>query len=286
MKLNERICFFLLTFLSFFVRRLTPRDRTIWAQRIGGFVFHYISLRKSVALQNIDRAFPNKSIDFKLQTLKRSYSFFIEQFLFFLGFPESYQQIKMEIKNKDILDEAIGKRRGVLFITGHFGFWEGIVAWFGKNNYPLTGIAQRQKNEGAHHFFIKKREWSGIKHVFRKDQVNSFNKVLENGEILGLVSDQDARHKGVFVKFFGIPSSTPKGAALFYHQKGSIPVFAVCSKKGYNQFLIKFMKIPEELLSDTFTFTQAYTQMLENEIRQHPDQYFWWHKRWKTLPPK
>ena len=86
----------------------------------------------------------------------------MEQFLFFLGFPESYPQIKIRVENKIILDEAIRERKGVLFISGHFGFWECIIAWFGRNNYPLTGIAQKQKNEGAHKFFIKKREWSGI----------------------------------------------------------------------------------------------------------------------------
>jgi KDO2-lipid IV(A) lauroyltransferase len=110
------------------------------------------------------------------------------------------------------------------------------------------------------------------------------NRVLDEGGILGLASDQDVKNRGVFVRFFNILSSTPKGAARFYQQKGSIPIFGVCSKEGHNQFLIKFKDIPKESLADTKTFTQKYTQLLENEIRIHPEQYFWWHNRWKTPP--
>ena len=118
----------------------------------------------------------------------------------------------------------------------------------------------------------------------RKDSLEKMNRVLDDGGILGLVSDQDAKNRGVFVRFFNILSSTPKGAAQFYQHKGSVPIFGVCSKEGHNQFLIKFKPIPKGSLADTETFTQAYTQLLENEIRIHPEQYFWWHNRWKTSP--
>ena len=285
MKLNERIIFSLLHFLSYIARRMNPSERIIWAQKIGGFAFHYIPVRKSMALKNISKAFPEKSLKWKILLLKKCYAFVLEQFLFFLGFPESFEQTNIEVQNKSVVDKAIREKKGVLYISGHFGFWECIVAWFGKQNYPMTGVAHIQKNKGAHQFFTKKREWSGIKHVFRYDSMNKMNNVLDRGEILGLVSDQDAKGRGVFVRFFNILSSTPKGAARFFQRKGSIPVFGVCSKEGHNKFLIKFSDIPKNSLKNTKTFTQAYTQLLENEIRIHPEQYFWWHNRWKTPPP-
>jgi len=284
MKLNERILFFFLHCLSHLAGKINPCKRVVWAQKLGGFVYRYIPTRKYLALKNIDRAFPNKSDYWKTGILKKSYSFFMEQFLFFFGFPESYNQTNIKVKNKSLIDEALKQKKGVLYISGHFGFWECIIAWFGKQKYPLTGVAVKQKNVGAHQFFIKKREWSGIKHVFRKDALDKMNRVLDEGGILGLASDQDVKNRGVFVRFFNILSSTPKGAARFYQQKGSIPIFGVCSKEGHNQFLIKFKDIPKESLADTKTFTQKYTQLLENEIRIHPEQYFWWHNRWKTPP--
>jgi len=284
MKLNERIIIFFLHCMSFLAGRINPHRRVVIAQKIGGFVYRNITTRKYLALKNIDRAFPDKSDYWKIQILKKSYSFFMEQFLFFFGFPKSYNQTNIQVENKILIDDALKQKKGIIYITGHFGFWECNIAWFGKQNYPLTGVAQKQKNKGVHQFFIKKREWSRIRHIFRKDSLEKMNRVLDDGGILGLVSDQDAKNRGVFVRFFNILSSTPKGAAQFYQHKGSVPIFGVCSKEGHNQFLIKFKPIPKGSLADTETFTQAYTQLLENEIRIHPEQYFWWHNRWKTSP--
>ena len=286
MKLNERIIIFFLHCLSCLAGRINPHRRVVIAQKIGGFVYQNITTRKYLALKNIDRAFPDKSDYWKTEILKKSYSFFMEQFLFFFGFPESFSQTNIQVENKILIDDALKQKKGVIYITGHFGFWECNIAWFGKQNYPLTGVAQKQKNKGVHQFFIKKREWSGIRHIFRKDSLEKMNRVLDDGGILGLVSDQNAKNRGVFVRFFNILSSTPKGAAQFYQHKGSVPIFGVCSKEKHNQFLIKFKPIPKESLADTETFTQAYTQLLENEIRIHPEQYFSWHTRWKTSPPE
>ena len=284
MKLNEYLIFLLLKFLSCLARKINLQKRVILAQKISSFIYVFAPIRKTTAKNNINRAFPKYSKKMKEHILKKSYTFFMEQFLLFLGFPESYKQYNIRVENKNIFDSNLLKKRGILYITGHFGFWEFVIAWFGKNNYPLTGIAQKQKNKGAHDFFIRQREWSGIKHVFRKDSFNKMNMVLEKGDILGLVSDQDAKDKGVFVNFFNILSSTHKGPARFYKEKGATPIFGVCIKESYNQLFIKFTEIRAENLFDTFSFTQTYSNMLEHEIRRHPEQYFWWHKRWKTQP--
>ena len=71
-----------------------------------------------------------------------------------------------------------------------------------KNSYPLVGIAQRQKNKGANLFFEEKRQLSGIKQVYRKSSMDSLYDVLNANEILGLVSDQDAKEERCFRKFF------------------------------------------------------------------------------------
>ena len=122
MKLNERILFFFLHCLSHLAGKINPCKRVVWAQKIGGFVYRYIPTRKYLALKNIDRAFPNKSDYWKTKILKKTYSFFMEQFLFFFGFPESYNQTNIKVKNKSLIDEALKQKKGVLYISGHFGF--------------------------------------------------------------------------------------------------------------------------------------------------------------------
>ena len=107
--------------------------------------------------------------------------------------------------------------------------------------------------------------------------------VLSENGILGLVSDQDAKTKGVFVNFFGSPASTPKGAAIFHIKTSAPMMIGTCIKKAFMHYEIRFCSI--DTSSQNLTdITQNYTTILENHIRKNPEQYFWFHRRWKTRP--
>ncbi len=111
MKLNERILIFFLDCLSRFACRLNAHRRVVLAQKFGGFAYRNIPTRKYLALKNIDRAFPNKSAQWKTQILKKSYSFFMEQFLLFFGFPESYGQTNIKVENKNLINDALKQKK-------------------------------------------------------------------------------------------------------------------------------------------------------------------------------
>ena len=102
-----------------------------------------------------------------------------------------------------------------MFVTGHFGAWEILGQWVARNVSLFVGVAQKQKTRGPR-FLCKPKEIAGIKHIFRGSSIKQMYNVLSRNGLLGLVSDQDAKKKGIFVDFFGIPASTPKGAALFH----------------------------------------------------------------------
>ena len=95
------------------------------------------------------------------------------------------------------------------------------------------------------------------------------------------VSDQDAKSKGVFVDFFRTPASTPKGAALFHINTRAPLLLGVCFKENFKKYHIHFKAINTKN-KNLKEITQEYTSQLESYIKQYPDQYFWFHRRWKT----
>ena len=168
-----------------------------------------------------------------------------------------------------------------MFISGHFGSWEILGKWLGEHTDLFVGIALKQKNEGANNFFHEQRELPGTKQIYKKGSLEKGYQVLKDNGVLGLVSDQDAKSKGVFVDFFGHPASTPKGAALFHLNTLAPVVLGVCIKTDHKKYNIEI--VPVKTNSDSVEqITQNYTSILESYIKKYPEQYFWFHKRWKT----
>jgi KDO2-lipid IV(A) lauroyltransferase len=270
-----------LSVLSSILKILSVRKLHILSQNIASILFNYIPKRKNTALKNLKIAFPDKSDEWINTTLKKCYSFFTYNFLQFLAFPFDPNSIEIEVVGKKYLNNAINENSGTVLVSAHFGSWEILGYWFGINNYPLVGIAQKQKNKGANLFFEEKRQLSGTKQVYRKSSMDSLYEILNTNKILGLVSDQDARGKGVFVDFFNKPASTHKGAALFHLNTNASLIFGICVQKDIEKYRVEFIPINPKKKS-TEDITQLYTTIIEQSIKKYPEQYFWFHNRWKT----
>ena len=283
MKSAHRLTYRALVFLSMRLKRHTPAKRKQWAHRLAKFFYQVLPLRKKEALNNLQNTFSKHSPAYWDNVLKQCYHFFSHNFLQFLAFPNSYPAEAISVSGREHLDWALQEKRGVALVTGHFGAWEILAAWLGINRYPIVGIINRQKNRGADRFFREIRESNGVEIFYRKTGLSFMYQALKDNKILGLASDQDARRRGVFVPFLGRLASTPKGAARFHLQTGAPIIFATCSQTG-NSYHLKFEPVVIPNPATVENITQSFTSLLEKEVRKYPEQYFWFHRRWKTRP--
>ena len=284
MKLSHKITYILLKTLSFCLRISPQWIRSILSKILYILLYYLIPIRKKQVLKNLNLAFPDEPLDWHIKTAKDSYKFFINNFVQFFAFPKSFLKSNIKVKGQDLLNDTLNADNGIIFVSGHFGAWEILAAWLGYNKYPVAVVATKQMNRGADKFFQELRNYFGMKHIYRKSSLDNMYKVLEEKEILALVSDQDAKKRGVFVKFFNQQTSTPKGAARFHLENGAPIIFTLCYQNKPNDYTIEF--IPVKVESDTTieSITQSYTSVLEKFIRRYPEQYFWFHRRWKTKP--
>ncbi len=285
MNLVDKITYHFLSILSRILSKLSLNDQVKISQHLASIFYHYIPKRKNLALKNLSIAFPNHPAEWIEKTLKNCYKFLTFNFIQFLTFPKSTKNVIIEVIGQDLLDEALNKGRGVILISAHFGTWEILGHWLGVNNYPLRGVAQRQTNRGANKFFEEKRQLSGIKHVYRKVGFDRLYNILDENKILGLVSDQDAKSKGIFVNFFNRQASTHTGAAKFHLNTGAPMIFGLCIQTDFQKYKIELISVSGSE-KNVENITQEFTSILENIIRKHPEQNFWFHNRWKTIPQK
>lgn len=272
--------------MKMIISSLSLRNRYLLSSYLGKVFFHIFKIRKNVAKNNIKKAFPLWTDEIVNVTLKRSYIFFSKNLIDFVGFPKTWENTVYNVSGLELLNKHFDRGNGIIMVTGHFGAWERLGKWLGDYAKLFTGIAFKQKNLGAHKFFIEQRELSNTKHIFKKESFEKMYKVLKLNGILGLVSDQDAGKNGTFVDFFNTSSSTPKGAALFFLNTKSPIVFATCVQILPTEYKIEFLpvEIKEKYIQskNVEKITQTYTSILESYIKKYPEQYFWFHKRWKT----
>jgi KDO2-lipid IV(A) lauroyltransferase len=127
----------------------------------------------------------------------------------------------------------------------------------------------------------------GVEIIYTRDAGRGAVKHFRRGRMIAFLSDQDARGKGVFVPFFGQAASTPRGAAVYALRMKLPMIFVSCLRRADGIFEVDFRQVPLEpewtlCEEDIRALTARYTAMLEGEIRRHPEQWFWMHRRWKT----
>jgi len=284
MKLSHKITYIFLKIFSTIIRFSPKWLKSILSNILYILLYYLIPLRKKQVFDNLKLAFPDETLTWYLKTAKGSYKNLINNLVQFLAFPKSFLNATISVKGQRLLDDVLAEGKGIIFVSGHFGDWEILAAWLGYNKYPVSAVATKQGNRGADKFSLELRGQLGMKHIYRKASLDNMYKVLECGEILALVSDQDAKKRGAFVNYFNQQTSTPKGAARFHLGNGAPIIFTVCYQNKPNEYTIEFLPIN---ISDNATIesiTQSYTSTLEKYVRRFPAQYFWFHRRWKTKP--
>ncbi|MHB9027735.1 MAG: lysophospholipid acyltransferase family protein [Candidatus Latescibacterota bacterium] len=270
------------------VLRMMP-SRAVYAfiRFLGLFTYHVVRIRREVALENLRQALGKELTESELKRVAReTYVNIGMTFIEMLLLPRLSRRLfeVVDISEISVLKRAYEQGKGVILISGHFGNWELNGASIGMAGYCPVVVAKRQSNPYVDAWILRYRESMNMRIITPGAPVRHILRALKNGEAVGLISDQDAGSRGVFVNFFGRPASTPRGAAELALKYSPHVIVCLTPRTGRGTYRTLFREI-EVLDDDTVeSLTQRYTTAMEEIIRQYPEQYFWMHRRWKTLP--
>jgi Kdo2-lipid IVA lauroyltransferase/acyltransferase len=257
------------------------------AGTLGLFAFHVVRIRRKVTLENLWNAFGREKSEKEIKILAASVYKniavnFVEMLIFdrFLG----HLRERVDMTEAPVIERTFSLGHGVILISAHFGSWEMCGAVVGESGYPATVVAKKQSNPYVDAYINRNRTGTGMHIISHGAPIKHIIRAQRSGEVIGLISDQDAGKSGVFVTFFGRPASTPRGAAELALKFG-IPMFVMVTPRTgpgrYKALLRDVAVFPNDTVE---TLTQRFTTILEDIIRTCPEQYFWMHRRWKTQP--
>ncbi|MBN2366591.1 MAG: hypothetical protein EH225_11820 [Calditrichaeota bacterium] len=256
--------------------------------------FTVLRIRRRVSLENLNIAFPEKSLSWKKQIAYYSYLHFSLVILEFMKMNSwNANQLERHVYRASVgnVMDALRHGEGAIVVSGHFGNWEIGIGHYFFLGVASTVIQQRQKNPLINDKMKALREKWGMEIVYPRGAVRNCAKALKRGRLVAILGDQDAGDKGVFVPFFGRLSSTHIGAAVLQIKTGVRIFLGRVVRINTGKFDIDMIEIPNPerhklKQHNVRSLTAELMSVLEREIRKKPAQYFWMHRRWKTPPPQ
>ncbi len=186
---------------------------------------------------------------------------------------------------------ALEQGRGAVLVTAHCGNWELLNASLGAHGIPMTIAVRELYDPRLDRIVTTLRERFGAEVVARGDEAGRrLAAALKANRVDGLLIDQDIRDvPSTFVPFFGRPAWTPIGAAALALRArcAVIPAFVHRRQDGSHSATVSPpLALPQEgsLRQRTTELTAAATAAIERQIRSHPEQWVWMHRRWRTQP--
>lgn len=183
-------------------------------------------------------------------------------------------------------ESAKREGHGVLIATAHLGNWELSAFAHALMTEPMHVMARPLDNPLIDRLVEERRTMSGNHLINKRDAARAVMKALRSNEAVGILIDQNTTaNEGVFVDFFGKRACAGSGfVKLAYRSQAPvIPGFALWDKNRKRHVLRFYPRV--EMSGDLQTDTQRLHSILEEIIRQNPDQWMWIHRRWKTRPP-
>ena len=254
----------------------------------GHFLYLIENRRSSIARKNLALCLGELSQEQREQIALGAFKNFgasiFETAMSWWGNPKKLNQL-VEYKNMHYLEQAKSKGRGVLLLGAHFSLID-LPGFYLNQVHPCYAIYRNQTNVVFNYFMTKARK-RNLLGVIPHTSMRTTAKTIREGNIVWYAPDQDMGvDHSVFADFFGHPAATLVSTAkLARLTKAPIVMMVPYRKADDSGYVIEFLEGPTNFPSgDDVADASAVNRLIESGIRIVPEQYYWFHRRFKTQP--
>ncbi|UTW46083.1 LpxL/LpxP family Kdo(2)-lipid IV(A) lauroyl/palmitoleoyl acyltransferase [bacterium SCSIO 12696] len=268
---------------------LLPYRVQLWLGRsLGGLLAKAVPRRRKIAARNLELCFPELSAEQREELLNKHYqSVGIATFETGIAWwwPNWRFQKLLQFEGLEHIEQLNG--RGALLMALHFTNLEiGASAMstrvcmdgmYRPNNNPVFDYVQRRGRE---------RRVEGGRVYPRKD-VRGVLRALKEGRILWYAPDQDyGPQQSIFAPLFGHQAATVVATGRLAGKSGAAVVpYTHFRREDGRGYIVRIYPPLEQFPSgDDLQDVTRINGLVEDYIRQCPDQYLWVHRRFKTRP--
>jgi KDO2-lipid IV(A) lauroyltransferase len=256
---------------------------------LGRLAYALDAAHRRIALENLAAAFPSRPARERRMLARAMFAHFgslLLELLKFGTYTPDQMHAAIDVEGEERARQAYQQQRGVLFFTGHFGYWEIQAIVEPLHGHPISVLARPLDNARLNEMLERIRTRTGNSVIYRQGAVRKILRELAANHGVALLIDQHLHTPdAIYVDFFRRPAATTSALAALALRTGApvIPVFALPLPRGRYRLVYEHPVDPPH--ADTpdavREFTQRCTDVLEMYVRRHPELWLWMHRRWR-----
>jgi len=266
-----------------------PHSAALAAGRLLGRLAHALGgERRAIVRRNIKLCFPDLD-DGQRDALTRKHFAALGMSIIEMGLgrwaSDEHLTSMTTLEDVDYVLDAINEGKGVILLGAHFTTLEISGRVVKLNLPPFDAVYRKSRSEFKTEMMRSGRERSAANTIEKRD-IKKMVRSLRDGRIVWYAPDQSYNRKGSeVIEFFGVPSmhTTATSTLARLGKAVVVPFFSKRLENGHYHvtFLSPFENFPSD---DSSADTRRYVEVLEEQIRQCPEQYLWVHRKFKNLP--
>jgi len=256
---------------------------------LGRLAYALDAAHRRIALENLAAAFPSRPARERRMLARAMFAHFgslLLELLKFGTYTPDQMHAAIDVEGEERARQAYQQQRGVLFFTGHFGYWEIQAIVEPLHGHPISVLARPLDNARLNEMLERIRTRTGNSVIYRQGAVRKILRELAANHGVALLIDQHLHTPdAIYVDFFRRPAATTSALAALALRTGApvIPVFALPLPRGRYRLVYEHpVEPPHADTPDAVReFTQRCTDVLEMYVRRHPELWLWMHRRWR-----
>lgn len=191
-------------------------------------------------------------------------------------------------ENREIVENALTQKKKIIFISAHYGNWELGATALNALISPSNSVHKKMNNSYFDAYLMKSRTKFKMKMAEKKGAIKHLIRALKKGESISMMVDQNVHPRdGIVIDFLGAKATQTAAPAFLARKFDAIIIPLLINTKKGDENIIKFFEPiitakTDNEEEDILNSTQAQADCIAKVILEHPQPWFWCHKRWKT----
>lgn len=186
------------------------------------------------------------------------------------------------------VERLVQAKSPAVALSAHIGCFELLAAYYVLRGVPLSVIGRDSNYESLSRIVTELRKAYGIDILYRNDAqaTRRIIATMRKGSFIAALIDQDTGLDSTYVPFFGLPARYPRGPIKLAIGYGAPILFSFIVRTGPGMHHVHTEEVLYEKNSpdEHARILGLFSAKLEWIIRNYPDQWLWWHRRWRRRP--